>query len=187
MERALELDTWNANCPLWGITTTKNNNATRRAQQQQGRTRPLGRLYEVATRRARSWCHRRTAPPEPSLGRHRALMHLKVHARPDKKSTLRCDSKKIKIMTSWPKWPFRGSTRASRPQQTGDTRRKYLRTASLGPRVCWVGGTTLLWTPDRPALLSNQRGPQGKKSMDHSMKKSIHEVTRRRTYRRIEI
>ena len=80
--------------PLWGITTTKNNNATRRAQQQQGRTRPLGRLYEVATRRARSWCHRRTAPPEPSLGRHRALMHLKVHARPDKKSTLRCDSKK---------------------------------------------------------------------------------------------
>ena len=94
MERALELDAWNVNCPIWGITTTKNNNATSRAQQQQGRKRPLGRLYEVPTRRARSWCDRRTAPPKPILGRHRALMHLKVHARPEKKSTVRCDSKK---------------------------------------------------------------------------------------------
>ena len=73
-------------------------------------------------------------------------------------------------MPSWPKGPLRGSTRTSQPQQTGDTRPKYLRTASLGPRVCRVDGTTLLWTPDRPAW-SNQRGPQDKKSMDHRIKK----------------
>ena len=43
-ERALELETWNANCPIWGVTATKNNKYNKK-----GRKHPLGQ-------RARS-CH----------------------------------------------------------------------------------------------------------------------------------
>ena len=37
LERALELDTWNVNCPIWGITATKNNKYN-----QKGRKHPPG-------------------------------------------------------------------------------------------------------------------------------------------------
>ena len=101
-------------------------------------------------------------------------MHLEVHSRPNNRH-LEVQYKKNKCRPGLKGQIFRGVSTALRRYQAQVSPDGIPRPKGV-PGV--QGMDTVLWTPVRPAW-SNQRGPQGKKS--------IREVTRRRTYRSIDI